>query len=224
MTFKFDDRGLIVAVAQDHLTGQVRMVAWMNREAINLTLETGKATFFSRSRSTLWTKGETSGHTLMVRSVFLDCDGDTLLLQVEPVGPSCHTGRPACFFRRLHPDGAITEAELGAGAFLERLEVTLQSRKAATSQKSYTKALLEAGSAKIGAKIVEEAGELCAALQHESQERVTSEAADVMYHLMVGLLDRGVTWREVLQRLEARLGVSGHDEKASRKPDQSPGS
>src|SRR5260221_6933324 len=106
---KFDERGLIPAIAQDHLTGQVRMLAYMNQEAIELTLASGKATFFSRSRGALWTKGETSGHVLSVLSVIADCDADTLLLSVLPVGPSCHTGRPACFFRQVSAGGKLAD-------------------------------------------------------------------------------------------------------------------
>src|SRR5215510_12845403 len=115
----FDEKGLIVTVAQDRLTGQVRMVAWMNREAVERTLETGRATFFSRSRGRLWEKGETSGNALEVREVHADCDGDTLLLLVEPAGPSCHTGRPACFFRRLDASGGSSEQASEAEPFLQ---------------------------------------------------------------------------------------------------------
>src|SRR5690349_23656138 len=118
---KFDDQGLIPAVAQDRLTGEVRMVAYMNREAVERTLATGRATFFSRSRRALWEKGETSGHTLLVRELYADCDADTLLVLADPVGPSCHTGQPSCFFR--HVDGAgVRDEVLPASAFLTRLE------------------------------------------------------------------------------------------------------
>src|SRR5688572_33340096 len=97
----FDDKGLIAAIAQDALTGEVRMLGWMNQEAVAATLNSGNATFFSRSRSRLWVKGESSGHFLKVRSVVTDCDADTLLLLVDPSGPTCHTGKPNCFFRRV---------------------------------------------------------------------------------------------------------------------------
>lgn len=213
---KFDKNGLCVAVAQDHVTGEVRMVAWMNAEAIARTLETGKATFYSRSRDKLWTKGETSGHFLHVMSVHADCDGDTLLLRVSAVGPSCHTGRPTCFFRDVNADGIREDTPSPAPNFLSALERQLVERQASTSQQSYTKSLLEAGAAKVGAKVEEEAGEFAQAIAAESDERVVSEAADVMYHLMVGLRLRGVSLATVLTTLAARAGVSGHEEKARR--------
>jgi phosphoribosyl-AMP cyclohydrolase / phosphoribosyl-ATP pyrophosphohydrolase len=222
---KWDDAGLITAVAQDRLTGQVRMVAWMNREALDATLASGYATFYSRSRRALWKKGETSGHVLRVHEVAVDCDGDTLLLLVDPEGPSCHTGRDTCFFRRLEP------ASAGAGAptppapadgdlanpFLLSLEAELEKRSRSTGERSYTRSLLDAGIAKISAKITEESAELNAALAGETDDRVASEAADVVYHLLVGLRARGIAWRRVIEVLAKRAGQSGHAEKASRK-------
>jgi phosphoribosyl-ATP pyrophosphohydrolase/phosphoribosyl-AMP cyclohydrolase len=212
---KFDDRGLMPAVVQDWLTGQVRMCAFVNREAIARTIETGRATFFSRSRGALWEKGETSGNALHVRELHVDCDADTLLILAEPSGPSCHTGQPSCFFRRLTGD-AIVEETVPAVAFLNRLEAEIQSRRASTSEKSYTKSLLEAGAGKIGDKVREEAAEFARALGGEGNDRVASEAADVVYHLMVGLALRGVPWRNVIEVLAQRAGTSGHAEKASR--------
>jgi len=213
---KLDGQGLITAVAQDRLSGQVRMVAWMSVEALRATLETGKATFFSRSRGRLWTKGETSGHFLHVRDVLADCDLDTLLLLVDPVGPSCHTGRPACFFNRVSGEGEIEATSSEAEPFVEALERELALRKHSTAERSYTKSLLDAGALEIGAKLREEAGELAVALDRESEERVASEAADVIYHLMVGLQLRGVSWQAVLKQMDARTKLSGHAEKAQR--------
>jgi phosphoribosyl-AMP cyclohydrolase / phosphoribosyl-ATP pyrophosphohydrolase len=224
---KWDDAGLITAVAQDRLTGQVRMVAWMNREALAATLESGDATFYSRSRRALWRKGETSGHVLRVHEVAVDCDGDTLLLMVDPEGPSCHTGRATCFFRRLGQGASPAEASDSpvAGAsepaladpFLLTLEAELERRSRSTAERSYTRSLLDGGVAKISAKITEEAAELNAALAAEADDRVASEAADVIYHLMVGLRARGIAWRKVIEVLAERAGQSGHAEKASRK-------
>lgn len=213
---KFDERGLIPAIAQDHLSGQVRMLAYMNEAALEQTLATGKATFFSRSRGALWTKGETSGHVLQVLSVTADCDADTLLLSVLPVGPSCHTGRPACFFRQVSAGGALEDQSSEAAPFLMRLGELLEARKASTAEKSYTKSLLEAGPDKIGAKLREEADELAVAIKSESDQRVLSEAADVLYHLLVGLTQRGLTPRQVIEVLAQRTHQSGHAEKASR--------
>jgi phosphoribosyl-AMP cyclohydrolase / phosphoribosyl-ATP pyrophosphohydrolase len=225
---KWDDAGLITAVVQDRLTGQVRMVAWMNREALDATLSSGFATFYSRSRRALWRKGETSGHVLRVHEVAVDCDGDTLLVQVDPEGPSCHTGRATCFFRKLStaastpaltaapPELEPSVADL-ADPFLLSLEAEIELRSRSTAQRSYTRSLLDGGVPKISAKISEEAAELNAALAGETDDRVASEAADVVYHLMVGLRARGVALRRVIEVLAKRAGQSGHAEKASRK-------
>jgi phosphoribosyl-AMP cyclohydrolase / phosphoribosyl-ATP pyrophosphohydrolase len=213
---KFDERGLIPAIAQDHLTGQVRMMAYMNQAALEQTLSSGKATFFSRSRGALWVKGETSGNVLQVVSVTADCDADTLLLAVLPVGPSCHTGRPACFFRRVASGGKLEDLPREVAPFLSELGELLESRKASSAEKSYTKSLLQGGPEKIGAKIREEAGELADAIQNESDDRVLSEASDLLYHAMVGLTQRGLTLRQVIEVLAKRTHQSGHAEKASR--------
>jgi phosphoribosyl-ATP pyrophosphohydrolase/phosphoribosyl-AMP cyclohydrolase len=217
MTLKFNEQGLIPAIAQDRFDGQIRMVAWMNQEALEQTLRTGIATFFSRSRSSLWVKGETSGHTLRVHSVTADCDDDTLLLLVEPAGPSCHTGRPSCFFRRVGPEGVLVDEPFEVTPFLGELERTIRERQASTAEKSYTRSLLDGGVGKIGGKIGEEAGELVAALADESDDRVLSEAADLLFHMLVGLRARGLDLRGVAAKLAARTSQSGHAEKASRK-------
>lgn len=214
MQLKYDANGLIVAVCQDHLDGSVRMVAWMNEEAVNATLESRKATFYSRSRQALWIKGETSGHFLHVVSVTVDCDHDTLLIRVRADGPSCHTGQPTCFFSPLPAeDGAPEQA---TPTFLSELENELTLRKLSTSTKSYTKSLLDGGAAKIGSKLLEESGEFTRAIEAESDQRVASEAADVLYHLMVGLQLRSVSMRQVLEELASRTKMSGHEEKAAR--------
>jgi phosphoribosyl-AMP cyclohydrolase / phosphoribosyl-ATP pyrophosphohydrolase len=213
---RFDDKGLIPALAVDDLTGQPRMLAWMNREAIERTLATGRATFWSRSRGELWEKGASSGNTLAVKSIWADCDGDTLLLLVDPSGPSCHTGRPTCFFRRVSGSNALDDDPEVASPELERLERTLLARANDHGTRSYTRQLLDGGAAAIGDKLREESGELAAAIASESAERVASEAADVLYHLMVGLRSRGVDLRDVLGVLRGRSGTSGLDEKAGR--------
>lgn len=217
MTLKLDAHGLIPAIAQDRFDGQVRMVAWMNQEALEKTLATGVATFFSRSRNSLWVKGESSGNVLHVHSVSADCDADTLLLMVEPAGPSCHTGRPSCFFRSVGPGGELTELAYEITPFLGELERTIRERQASTAEKSYTKSLLEGGVAKIGSKITEEAGELVQALASETDDRVLSEACDLLFHMLVGLRARGLDIGQVIASLASRTSQSGHAEKASRK-------
>jgi phosphoribosyl-ATP pyrophosphohydrolase/phosphoribosyl-AMP cyclohydrolase len=213
---KFNEQGLIPAIVQDHLTGEVRMMAWMNSESIEATLRTRKATFFSRSRGALWVKGETSGHELRVRDVLADCDGDTLLVLCDPAGPSCHTGLDNCFFQPLSDEEAGVADAQPALPLLGKLERLLEARKQSTGDKSYTRSLFDGGVPKIGAKITEEAGELVTALDEESDARVASEAADVLYHVLVGLRLRNVALRDVLDVLAQRLGTSGHTEKASR--------
>jgi phosphoribosyl-ATP pyrophosphohydrolase/phosphoribosyl-AMP cyclohydrolase len=213
---RFDEKGLVPAVAQDALTGEVRMVAFMSREALALTLSTGVAHFHSRSRGRLWKKGESSGHTLAVGRVLLDCDGDCVLLQVDPAGPTCHTGAPSCFTRAAS-DGGWVEVEAPHTAAGE-LAATIEARRVAPAdaRPSYTRSLLDAGAGRIGEKLREEADELARALAGEGAARVAAEAADVAYHLMVGLALRGVGWRDVLRELARRAGRSGLDEKASR--------
>lgn len=217
MTLQFNEQGLMPALAQDRFDGQVRMLAWMNREAIDRTLDTGLATFFSRSRGKLWVKGEGSGNVLRVHSLTADCDADTLLLLVEPAGPSCHTGRPACFFKRVGPGGSLVDEPFEVTPFLAELERTIRERQASSAEKSYTKSLLDGGVAKVNAKISEEAGELVAALADESDERVLSEASDLLFHVLVGLRARGLDFSQVVRALAARANQSGHTEKASRK-------
>jgi len=213
----YDKQGLVAVIAQDAETGEVRMMAYANANAVERTLQTGFAHFYSRSRQCLWKKGESSGNTLHVRSVWIDCDGDTLIYMVDPVGPSCHTGAETCFFRQLDADGQLVEAGSDSAApTLLRLERALQKRKSSDAGKSYTKSLLDAGPAKIDAKVREEAAELGQALRDESDERVASEAADVIYHLLVGPALREVSLRDLFRELSRRFGRSGHDEKRSR--------
>ena len=220
---KFDEHGLLVVVAQDHLTGEVRMVAFATAEAVKLTLETGRATFWSRSRGELWEKGRTSGNGLDVKGVLVDCDGDCLVYLVAPRGPTCHTGAPSCFFRRAELESGavrVSDAEVPAPTLLARLEAVLQARKASDAKASYAKSLYDAGPTKIGEKLIEEAGELARAVAGEDDDRVASEAADVLFHVMVALRSRGVAFAEVLRELDRRTGTSGHDEKRARNPAQ----
>lgn len=209
---KWDAKGLIVVVVQDRASGALRMVAYANEEAVRKTIESGYATFFSRSRQEQWVKGETSGNRIHVSEVWADCDGDALVYLGDPHGPSCHTGRESCFFRRL--GGESIPSDLNP--ILPSLFKTLRERQKTDTGKSYTRSLLEAGPPKIGAKVLEEAGEFGDALRDESDERVISEAADVIYHLYVGLLARGLSPDAVSRELGRRFAQSGLEEKASR--------
>ena len=215
---KWDRDGLVTVVVQDAHTGEIRMLAHANEAALRATLDTGLAHFYSRSRQAFWCKGETSGHHLHVQQVWLDCDGDALVYLATPDGPSCHTLRETCFFQRVDRAGeATTDAQQHAASALPQLWQELVARKDASATKSYTRSLLDAGTPKIGAKIKEEADELARALDSESDSRVISEAGDVLYHVLVGLLARGVSLRDVEAELARRSGVSGLAEKAARK-------
>jgi phosphoribosyl-AMP cyclohydrolase / phosphoribosyl-ATP pyrophosphohydrolase len=214
---KWDSAGLVTVVVQDEETGEIRMLAHANSDAVQATLSTGFAHFFSRSRGQLWRKGESSGHGLRVSQVWVDCDGDALVYLASPDGPSCHTLRETCFFKRLSSSGVLTDdPDNHAQSTLPRLWSELEARRRSTATKSYTKSLLEGGPAKINAKITEEASELAKAIESESPDRVASEAADVLYHVLVGLMSRDVTLRDVETALSKRFKQSGHDEKASR--------
>lgn len=208
----FNADGLVAAIVQHAHTGEVLMLGWMNREALERTVDTGQVWFYSRSRQTLWRKGETSGNTLAARELRLDCDGDAVLVRAEPAGPTCHTGTTSCFFSPLgRPDD-----DGPSGGALGDLWRTLEARRDAGVDSSYTARLLAGGAGAINAKITEEAGELAAAIDGESDERVISEAADLVYHLLVGLLSRQITPAEVYRELARRAGVSGLVEKAGR--------
>jgi phosphoribosyl-ATP pyrophosphohydrolase/phosphoribosyl-AMP cyclohydrolase len=197
----FDERGLIPAVVQEADTGEVLMVAWMDREALGATRKTGLAHFWSRSRAKLWRKGETSGHVQHVEGVYVDCDADALLVQVHQEGVACHTGHRTCFFRALQADGEAT----APANMLERLERTIASRKASPVPGSYVAGLLAKGEAAVCRKIGEEATEvILAALGGEGDERLVAETADLWFHTLVLLGARGLRVQDVLQELARR--------------------
>ena len=199
---KFNEQGLVPAIAQDAATGEVLMMAWMNAESLRLTEETGYATYFSRSRQQLWKKGETSGHVQRVLGIKADCDGDTLLLTVEQTGPACHTGARSCFFNDLIP---ADEDELPASShILEKVYAVIEDRKAHPQEGSYTNYLLDKGVEKICKKVGEEASEAIIAAMKGDREEVTYEAADLMYHLLVLCFDRGVTPADIWAELQRR--------------------
>jgi phosphoribosyl-AMP cyclohydrolase / phosphoribosyl-ATP pyrophosphohydrolase len=190
----YDANGLVPVVAQDHRSGDVLMVAWTNAEAIERTLATKQAHFWSRSRQALWRKGETSGNGLQVLEVVADCDRDTLLYVVEPAGPACHTGSRTCF-----GDGSPT-----AAGMLEELSRTIASRAKSAPDDSYTARLLAKGQDAILKKIGEEATEVVIAAKSESDERLAEESADLLYHLLVALHQRGVAVARVMEVLRQR--------------------
>ncbi len=197
-----DDKSLVPTIAQDAKTGQVLTLAYMNAEALRRTRESGQAWFYSRSRGELWHKGATSGNYLNVRSIQLDCDGDAILLQVEPSGPACHTGEVSCFHRGLDPDLSFTE-RTGPGV-LSDLAAVLHQRNAERPEGSYSARLFAQGAGKIGQKVVEEAGETVVAALTETDDRLANEAADLLYHTLALLEARGVPLEQVWKVLEER--------------------
>jgi phosphoribosyl-AMP cyclohydrolase / phosphoribosyl-ATP pyrophosphohydrolase len=202
---RWDARGLVPAIVQDAHTGQVLMLAYMNEESLQRTLEMGETWFWSRSRGELWHKGATSGNTQRVVEVRYDCDADTLLVRVEPCGPACHTGQQSCFYRRL-PDEAQAGPPPAAGGVLSHLEAVIQDRKAHPRPGSYTCQLFDAGLPRIVKKVGEEAIETLVAAQSEDDERLVSEVADLVYHALVLLAARDLSWEEVEAELARRFG------------------
>jgi phosphoribosyl-AMP cyclohydrolase / phosphoribosyl-ATP pyrophosphohydrolase len=216
----FDANGLCPVIAQEARTGMIRMVAWANREALALTAETHAAHFWSRSRKALWRKGESSGHTLTVREIRIDCDGDVALYLVDAQGPSCHAGATSCFYRKAGDDGAIIEDDGPPdppALVLARVADVIAERRRRRPEKSYVVSLLDAGLSKINAKIAEESRELIEALPENDAAHTAHEAADLIFHALVGLESAGVPIDDVFAQLRKRFGISGIDEKASRK-------
>lgn len=185
--------GLIPTVVQDARTGVILMLGYMNQDALEKTLETGLVTFFSRSKQRLWTKGETSGNTLRLRDIRLDCDRDAILLRAEPAGPVCHTGDDTCWGEHNH-----------AAYFLPVLENIIWERKNAAPENSYTAKLFASGIPKIAQKVGEEAVETVIESLGENRERLLNESADLLYHLLVLLAAKDVKLEEVESVLKAR--------------------
>jgi phosphoribosyl-ATP pyrophosphohydrolase/phosphoribosyl-AMP cyclohydrolase len=189
--------GLVPAIVQDADSGAVLMLAYMNREALEQTLARRRAVFFSRSKQRLWEKGETTGHTLEVVDVALDCDGDTLLVMAHPRGPACHQGTLTCF-------GDQPRSAAMAIAFLARLEAVVAQRATDKPENSYTARLLDKGVARLAQKVGEEGVEVALAGVGEPEQKVVEESADLLFHLLVLLRARGIALRQVVHELEQR--------------------
>ena len=220
---KWNEQGLVPAVVQDVYTGEVLMVAWMNAEAWRLTQETGETHFWSRSRQELWHKGETSGNVQRVVEIRLDCDADTILLRVEPAGPACHTGERSCFYtivgdrksevggrklevgdRKSEVGGQRSEVRAESPAILDQLYQVILDRKQNPRPESYTARLFAAGMEEIAKKVGEELVEVIVAALGQSDERLVSETADLIYHTLVLLAARDVSLTQVEAELEKR--------------------
>jgi phosphoribosyl-ATP pyrophosphohydrolase/phosphoribosyl-AMP cyclohydrolase len=196
---QYNDQGLVPAIAQDARTGEVLMMAWMDADAWQKTLSTMEANLWSRERKKPWRKGETSGNTMRVTEVLLDCDADAVLLRVIPAGPACHTGERTCFYTRV-----AGQAQPSSARFLNALDDVVRDRKVHPKEDSYTSALFHDGLEKISQKVGEESTETIVAALGQSNERVVSEAADLFYHTLVLLAARGLSLADVEAELERR--------------------
>lgn len=216
---KFDEKGLVPAIAQDFKTGEVLMMAYMNREALEKSLSSGRATYFSRSRNKLWLKGETSGHFQHIKGVYYDCDLDTILLKVEQVGAACHTGERSCFFREIKPsikDSTSPCRDVSTPSILDRVHDVILERKSNPGERSYVSSLFTKGGDTILKKIGEEASELLISGKGGNKKEVVHEMADLWFHTLVLLGHLDISPEEVYHELERRFGKSGIDEKEGR--------
>ena len=201
---EFDANGLVPVATQEAVTGELLMLAYANREALEVTSDTGRAHYWSRSRGELWEKGATSGHVQELVELRLDCDGDAILYRVRQTGPACHTGERSCFHRVVEED-ALVRADLPA-TILDRIESVIVSRRETPEQGSYTSYLLEKGLDKILKKVGEEATEVVIAAKNTGSDELRSESADLVFHLLVLLQERGVPLGELLGELDERFG------------------
>lgn len=199
--FKLNADGLIPVIVQHYKTSEVLMLAYMNQEAFEKTIQTGKMTYFSRSRNSLWVKGETSGHFQYLKSLEIDCDKDTILAKVEQIGAACHTGNPTCFYQSLVGN---EYAEKNPLQVFENVYETILDRKRNPKEGSYTNYLFDKGIDKILKKIGEEATELVIAAKNPNPEEIKYELSDFLYHAMVLMVERGVTWDDIVKELADR--------------------
>ncbi|MDD5949889.1 MAG: bifunctional phosphoribosyl-AMP cyclohydrolase/phosphoribosyl-ATP diphosphatase HisIE [Lachnospiraceae bacterium] len=200
-SFKVDENGLIPTVVQHYKTGEVLMLAYMNKESFEKTIATGRMTYYSRSRQQLWTKGETSGHFQFVKALTIDCDKDTILAKVSQIGPACHTGSPTCFFTDLVRKEYDDTNPLTV--FEDEYNI-IMDRKANPREGSYTNYLFDKGIDKILKKVGEEATEIVIAAKNPDAEELKYEISDFLYHVMVLMVERGVTWKDITDELAER--------------------
>ena len=211
--------GLVPVIVQDSSTNEVLMLAYMDKEAVELTLKTSFAHYFSRSKQRIWKKGESSGHTQEIVDMFMDCDNDTLLLKVIQKGVACHTGRETCFFTNLKTEEVTSEVKVdtaSAYGVIDTLYHTIQDRKNADPKSSWTAKLLQGSQNSMLKKIVEESGEFAFAIKDDDTQEIIYEAADITYHVLVALASKNISPDRVKQELAKRFGISGIAEKNSR--------
>ena len=211
---------LLPVIVQDNITNEILMMAYMNKEALGLSLSTKVAHYFSRSKQRIWKKGETSGHTQTIHSFNIDCDNDTLLIKVTQAGVACHTGRKSCFFTELESGEAHAEVEVNSESMygvIDTLYHTIQERKNADPTSSWTAKLFAKGDNTILKKVVEEAGEFCFAYKDNDDKEMVYEAADLTYHMLVALAAKNISPDRIEQELARRFDMSGIAEKNARK-------
>jgi phosphoribosyl-AMP cyclohydrolase / phosphoribosyl-ATP pyrophosphohydrolase len=215
----WEKQELLPVIVQDVTNNEVLMMAYMNKEALRLSLETKTAHYYSRSKQRLWKKGESSGHIQTIHSFNIDCDNDTLLIKVTQEGVACHTGRKSCFFTELETGTTVSEVEIDtteAYGVIDTLYHTIQERKNADPDTSWTAKLLSKGENTILKKVVEEAGEYCFAHKDNDEAEMVYEAADLTYHMLVALASKNISPDRIKQELARRFGMSGIVEKNSR--------
>ena len=204
---KFDDHGLVPAVIQDTASKEVLMLAYMNQESLRQTLESGETWFWSRSRNELWHKGETSGNTQSVVELISDCDNDALLIRVNPAGPACHTGRTSCFHNPVDATNSVATADDNLSNTLESLYSVIEDRKRERPEGSYTSYLFDAGIDKILQKVGEETAETIIAGKNDNDRLFIAEVSDLLYHLLVLMVARGVRLEQVAAELNRRAST-----------------
>ncbi len=212
---KFNEKGLIPAIAQDWLDGSILMLAWMNQQSLELTLQTREVHYWSRSREEIWHKGATSGCRQILKEIRTDCDTDAILLVIEQKGSgACHTGAKSCFFNTISTESSESQTSSlpPADSCTELFEI-IQSRKQSPQEGSYTNRLLKKGNNEILKKIGEESVEFVMACQDKNPESISNEAADLIFHLQVAMANQEVSWREVLRVLANRRGAPRREEK-----------
>lgn len=200
---KYNEKGLIPAIIQDSSNNEVLMMAYMNEESLNKTLASGYTWFYSRSRQQLWMKGESSGNTQKVEQILYDCDEDTLLIKVKPAGPACHTGNYSCFYRDLQGEEIDTSIPFQVNILQELYQIIL-SRQQEMPEGSYTSYLFREGIDKILKKVGEESAEVIIAAKNREKNEVVYETADLIYHLLVMMVEQGVGVKDVLAELRSR--------------------
>lgn len=216
----WEKQELLPVIVQDVESNEVLMMAYMDKEALELSLKTKTAHYFSRSKQRIWKKGESSGHTQEIKSFNIDCDNDTLLIKVIQNGVACHTGRKSCFFTELESGDVESEVEVSSEALygvIDTLYHTIQERKNADPSESWTAKLLSKGDNTILKKVVEEAGEFSFAYKDNDEPEMIYEAADLTYHMLVALASKNISPDRIKQELARRFNMSGIAEKNSRK-------